>query len=52
VFGRAKAQILEKRPSVLLFWRGQNRLVKDRLLGRCDELWSIAALAISRALSS
>ena len=38
VFGRAKAQILEKRPAVLLFLLGQNRFVKDHLLGGRDNL--------------
>ena len=52
VFGRAKAQILEKCPAVLLFLRGQNRLVKDRLLGGRDNLRAIAARAISRVLHS
>ena len=52
VFGRAQDQILEKCPAVLLFLRGQNRLVKDHLLGGDDQLWAIAALAISHAVSN
>jgi hypothetical protein len=52
VFGRAKAQIFEKCPSVLLFLHGQNHDLEDRLLGGRDELWAIAALAFSHALSN
>lgn len=52
VFGRAQDQILEKCPAVLLFLRGQNRLVKDRLLGDLHPQPAIAALAISRVLHS
>lgn len=52
VFGRAQDQILEKCPSVLLFLRGQYRLIKDRLLGGRDTQPAIAARAISQAVST
>ena len=52
VFGRAQDQILEKCPSVLLFLRGQYRLIKDRLLGGRDTQPAIAALTTCRAVSN